>query len=145
MKVICSYCLASLDDKAPFENAAITHTICADCEAYFAPQWEGLSLGEYLDREIHEPHWALMRVAMASPADTCIVPMQDVLGLGAEGRMNLPGEGSGNWDWRLPAGALLDPAGERLARLTWLYRRRADQADPKGDQGLPDDYPEATG
>ncbi|MCP4572211.1 MAG: 4-alpha-glucanotransferase [bacterium] len=101
-------------------------------------------MSEYLDREITEPHWELIRVAMTSPADTCIVPMQDVLGLGREGRMNLPGEGRGNWAWRLFEGALLDPAGERLARLTWLYRRRADQVDRPDEKTLPDDYPEAT-
>jgi 4-alpha-glucanotransferase len=100
---------------------------------------------EYLDREVHEPHWELVRVAMASPADTCIVPMQDVLGLGREGRMNQPGEGVGNWAWRLPAGALLDRAGDRLARLTWLYRRRADQADRGREDDLPENYPEAGG
>ncbi|MBE0567570.1 MAG: 4-alpha-glucanotransferase, partial [Krumholzibacteria bacterium] len=49
-----------------------------------------------------------------------IAPLQDVLGLGREARMNLPGEGSGNWDWRMPAGTFTDPAGARLARLTWL-------------------------
>jgi 4-alpha-glucanotransferase len=41
--------------------------------------------------------------------------------------MNRPGDGSGNWDWRMPAAAFTDPARERLARLTWLYRRRPDQ------------------
>jgi len=99
-------------------------------------------LTEYLGREVTEPHWALIRVALMSPADTCIIPLQDVLGLGREGRMNLPGEGQGNWSWRLPAGALLDPAGERLARLTWLYRRRPDQVRR---EVVPDDSPEAVG
>jgi 4-alpha-glucanotransferase len=55
------------------------------------------------------------------------MPMQDVLGLGREGRMNLPGEGAGNWNWRLGPTALQDADGERLGHLTWLYRRRADQ------------------
>ena len=82
---------------------------------------------EYVGHEVHEPHWTLIRLGMMSPAHTFIAPMQDVLGLGREGRMNLPGEGVGNWNWRLDAAALHDPAGERLARLTWLYRRRPDQ------------------
>ena len=40
--------------------------------------------------------------------------------------MNLPGEGTGNWNWRMAPEALNDGAGERLGRLTWLYRRRRD-------------------
>ena len=68
--------------------------------------------------------------------------MQDVLGLGREARMNLPGEGKGNWNWRMSADAWLDPAGDRLARLTWLYRRRGDQAVVRReDSSLPEEGP----
>jgi 4-alpha-glucanotransferase len=92
-------------------------------------------VSEYLGREIIEPHWALIRLGMMSCAHTFIATMQDVLGLGREGRMNLPGEGSGNWNWRMPESAFTDSAGERLARLTYLSFRRGDQvrkheADP---------------
>ncbi len=86
-------------------------------------------VAEYVGYEVHEPNWVLIRLGMMSPAHTFIAPMQDVLGLGREGRMNLPGEGSGNWNWRMNEAAFDDPAGERLARLTWLYRRRGDQAE----------------
>ncbi|WP_292728866.1 4-alpha-glucanotransferase, partial [Methanoculleus sp.] len=48
-----------------------------------------------------EIHRILMRLAMLSPADTVIIPMQDVLGLGEEARMNRPGTMEGNWEWRL--------------------------------------------
>lgn len=84
-------------------------------------------VSEYVGHEVHEPNWTLIRLGMMSPAHTFIAPLQDVLGLGREGRMNLPGEGSGNWDWRWPEGALTDEMGERLGRLTWLYRRRPEQ------------------
>lgn len=84
-------------------------------------------VSEYIGQDIEEPNWALIRLGMMSCAHTFIATMQDVLGLGREARMNLPGEGTGNWNWRLPAAGLTDPAGERLARLTWLYRRRPDQ------------------
>jgi 4-alpha-glucanotransferase len=47
-----------------------------------------------------EPHWALIRLAFASPARVAIVQCQDVLGLGPEGRMNQPGS-TGAWGWRL--------------------------------------------
>jgi 4-alpha-glucanotransferase len=48
-----------------------------------------------------EPHWALIRLALSSPARLAIVQMQDVLGLGSEARMNRPGRASGSWRWRL--------------------------------------------
>ena len=86
-------------------------------------------LQEYLGREITEPHWELIRMGMTSPAHTFIAPLQDVLGLGAEGRMNRPGAADGNWSWRVPAEAFLGAAGERLARLTWLTNRRSDQGE----------------
>jgi 4-alpha-glucanotransferase len=47
--------------------------------------------------------WGMIRCVMASPARLAIVPMQDVLGLGSEARMNTPAEAEGNWGWRLSA------------------------------------------
>jgi 4-alpha-glucanotransferase len=81
-----------------------------------------------------------MRLGMLSCAHTFIATMQDVLGLGRDGRMNLPGEGKGNWNWRMPDTAFTHPGGERLARLTWLSCRRADQVARTDDQ--PDYRPE---
>lgn len=96
-------------------------------------------LAAYLDRDAGapgwEPHWALIRLGMMSPAHTFVAPMQDVLGLGPEARLNTPGRADGNWDWRLPAGALDGPEGTRLAELTWLYRRRPDQQLPEPGAG----------
>jgi 4-alpha-glucanotransferase len=48
-----------------------------------------------------QPHWSLIRLAHASPARIAMVQMQDVLGLGSEARMNVPGRASGAWKWRL--------------------------------------------
>jgi 4-alpha-glucanotransferase len=48
-----------------------------------------------------EPHWSLIRLAFASPARVAMVQMQDVLGLGSEARMNMPGRAAGAWKWRL--------------------------------------------
>jgi 4-alpha-glucanotransferase len=64
-----------------------------------------------------EPHWSLIRLAFASPARVAMVQMQDVLGLGSEGRMNTPGSAAGAWKWRLdrlPTAA----AGRRLRAAT---------------------------
>ena len=87
-------------------------------------------VAEYTGCAPDEPQWSLIRLGMMSTAHTFIATMQDVLGLGREARMNLPGEGQGNWNWRMSGDAWLDPGGDRLARLTWLYRRRPDQAAP---------------
>jgi 4-alpha-glucanotransferase len=94
---------------------------------------------------VEEPHWTLIRLGMLSPAHTFIAPLQDVLGLGREARMNLPGEGRGNWTWRMPASAYTDPAGERLARLTWLAARRPDQTRPPAADTGPDPLPAEPG
>jgi 4-alpha-glucanotransferase len=53
-----------------------------------------------------DPGWSLIRLAYSSRAALAIVPLQDVLRLGSEARMNTPGSGSGNWRWRLDAGDL---------------------------------------
>src|SRR5690606_2210693 len=58
-------------------------------------------LGSYINYIVDEPHWALIRLALSSVANTCVFPMQDLLGLGAEARMNTPGQPAGNWTWRL--------------------------------------------
>lgn len=86
---------------------------------------------DYLDRaEIYEINWALIRLGMASVGHTFVATMQDILGLGAEGRMNTPGLESGNWTWRMTAADFAN-AGvrDRLAHLTYLYRRRPDQQE----------------
>jgi 4-alpha-glucanotransferase len=57
--------------------------------------------------------------------------MQDVLGYGGDTRMNTPGKESGNWGWRFSAEMLNHESKDRLAHLTWLYRRRPDQQEVK--------------
>jgi len=75
----------------------------------------------YLNTDGHEINWVVIRALLASVAGTVLFPLQDVLGVGSEGRMNLPGRPSGNWRWRLPAGALTPSISSRLKQLTELY------------------------
>ena len=82
----------------------------------------------YLDSDGREIHWDMMRAAFASVAETAIVPLQDVLGLGSESRMNRPGSASGNWAWRFLPTALTDATAERLAALTATYGRAPRKA-----------------
>ena len=80
---------------------------------------------KYLDTAGQEIHWDVIRTVLASIANTAVVPLQDLLGLGTEARMNLPNSMSGNWSWRFKAEALTDEIGKRLKELTELYGRCA--------------------
>jgi len=78
---------------------------------------------DYLNTDGTQIHWDFIRCVLASVANTAIVPLQDLLGLGTEARMNLPNSTEGNWAWRYEAGALTDELGARLKQLTELYGR----------------------
>lgn len=68
-------------------------------------------------------NWEMMKAVIASPSDTSIVQMQDVLNLDSSARMNTPGIAGGNWTWRMKKGAFSDEDKEKLAWLTKLYGR----------------------
>ncbi len=78
---------------------------------------------EYLGSPGKEIHWEMLRATHASVADLVIAPMQDLLGLGSDARMNRPGQPSGNWEWRMAAGAASPALAKRLARMTSIYDR----------------------
>jgi 4-alpha-glucanotransferase len=78
---------------------------------------------KYLSTKGKEIHWDFIRAVLASVANTAIIPLQDVLGLGTEARMNLPNSTEGNWAWRVTPGALTDEIAARLRALTELYGR----------------------
>jgi 4-alpha-glucanotransferase len=77
----------------------------------------------YLGTRGEEIHWEMIRAALGSVANVAITPMQDVLGLGSEARMNRPAKESGNWAWRFDGLALTRAIEERLATLTLTYGR----------------------
>jgi 4-alpha-glucanotransferase len=79
----------------------------------------------YLDvRDEGEIHWAFNRAVFASVARIAVLPMQDVLGLRSEGRMNTPGTvGEPNWCWRFRSDQLTFEAVERLKEMTKVYGR----------------------
>jgi 4-alpha-glucanotransferase len=78
-------------------------------------------------RGIHDaaPHWRMVRLALASPAHTAIIPAQDLLGLGADARMNTPGTDGGNWTWQLTPDALDAELAERLRAASAAAGRTA--------------------
>lgn len=84
---------------------------------------------KYLNTEGREIHWDFIRVAWASVADTAVAPLQDLLGLGTEARMNLPNSMSGNWAWRFSTASLTGEIGARLKELSELYGRAGVQPE----------------
>ena len=71
----------------------------------------------YVGYEGKEIHWAMIRTLYVSVANLAIVPLQDVLGLGSEARMNIPGTSQGNWEWRFTRRDLGRGPAARLAQL----------------------------
>lgn len=78
---------------------------------------------EYLGTDGSEINWDLIRLAMESVAHTCIIPLQDVLGLGAQARLNRPGTLQSNWEWRFTTEMLTPGIRERLRRISIINER----------------------
>jgi 4-alpha-glucanotransferase len=78
---------------------------------------------DYLATDGREMSWVMIRALLASVADTAIVPLQDVLGLGSEARMNVPATVGRNWRWRFRDGDLREEHAARLLDLVRLYDR----------------------
>lgn len=93
-----------------------------DCERNFCKK--------YLNTRGVEMHWDFIRTVLSSVANTAIIPMQDVLGAGNEGRMNLPNSTEGNWSWRFAASALTPDHARRLRDLSEIYSR---MREPKAE------------
>ncbi|HEX4931686.1 MAG TPA: 4-alpha-glucanotransferase, partial [Gemmatimonadaceae bacterium] len=68
-------------------------------------------------------NWTFIAAIMASVADTVLIPLQDVLGLGSEARMNLPGRQAGNWGFRFSWDQVTPDITARLRELVTLYDR----------------------
>ena len=68
-------------------------------------------------------NWAMMRAALGSVADTAILMMQDLIGLGSEARINTPSTLGGNWQWRISAGCANDWLANIIRENTALYGR----------------------
>ncbi len=84
-------------------------------------------------RRIADPAWTLIRLALASVAELAVIPVQDLLSLGSEARMNVPGRPDGNWRWRLEPGALTPALADRLGEMTELYGRGPGSPPPPAE------------
>ena len=90
------------------------------------------ALRSYAGGSRDEPNWVMIRLALMSVAATAIIPLQDILGIGSEGRMNTPGRATGNWGWRYTEGMLTGEVATRLKALTETYGRSPHGWAPHG-------------
>jgi len=104
------------------------------------------AIRRYLGRSGDDVAWDFIRLALASVARYVIVPLQDVLSLGSEARMNVPGVPADNWAWRYRDDMLLPEHAERLAELTATYGRwqnRPEEPEATAADDVPADMSSA--
>ena len=123
---VLQFLLPAGDDPIEVPENSVAYTGTHDNDTSFdwwelaEPRWRerALRAAKAAGIEEEEPSWLLTRLALASRARVAIVPVQDLLGLGNEARMNTPGRKHGNWRFRLEPGALDDALARRLRRAT---------------------------
>lgn len=119
------------------DNAYLPHNYIADCVVYPGTHDNQTAIGwfhsldestrqqvqTYLGTDGSDISWDFIRLAFASVADLAIVPLQDVMRLGDEARMNRPGVAFGNWKWRYQSHQLHDGLARGLRELSGVYGR----------------------
>lgn len=95
-----------------------------------APEKEKDFCRRYLARSGEDIAWDMIRAVWQSVAVFALAPMQDLLSMGSEARMNFPGKPSGNWTWRLVSGAQTEGLIQRIRESNWLYSRLAKTEEP---------------
>jgi len=144
MKVLL-FAFGSDDPKQPY----LPHNYQPDCVVYTGTHDNNTVVGWFENEATPEEkarvlrylgcdgptglHWEMIRLAMMSVARLVIVPMQDVLGLGQDSRMNLPSVSDGNWSWRLLPREISPAVGARLLEFTGTYGRAAEPVQRNGD------------
>ncbi|QUI21415.1 4-alpha-glucanotransferase [Vallitalea pronyensis] len=88
-----------------------------------ADEAKKIKVRQYMQSDAMDISWAFIRTCYSSISKMAIVPMQDVLSLGSQARMNIPGTAMGNWQWRYTKEMLTDSISQRLAYITDLYGR----------------------
>lgn len=121
----------------PKDNIMMPHNHIENCVCYTGTHDNDTSKGwycnasresqkkarEYMNTGAADISWAFIRTALSSVAKYAIIPLQDIMSLGSEGRMNLPGQAGGNWSWRYTSKQLDKDWQEYLKSLTKLYNR----------------------
>jgi len=140
---ILEFAFAS-DAEAPF----LPHNYIVNCVVYTGTHDNDTSIGwfntctekerkavlAYFGTDGRDISWDFIRWLFASVADTAIVPLQEVLSLGPEARMNYPSRLGGNWSWRFLPEALTPEIRTRLRKLTEVYGRCKPKSEPEEKQ-----------
>lgn len=120
------------------ENAYLPHNHVKNCIVYTGTHDNETTIGWYEnldeDTKTHvdtylnitaesKVNWVFIKTALASVADTVVIPMQDYLGLGNEARINMPSSLGGNWEWRMKADACTEELAQKIYKLTKIYGR----------------------
>ncbi len=119
------------------KNDFMPHTYNKNCIVYTGTHDNDTTLGHYIrskdtDKDLmqeyfhvnaNDPAWSFIKLAWSTVADVAIAPMQDILRLDSDSRMNFPGKASGYWKWRYSKAMLTTKHAEDLLRLTQLYGR----------------------
>jgi len=122
-------------------NYFLPHHYIANCVAYTGTHDNDTSIGwwhaareheknfarRYLNFDGNEINWQMISILSASAANTVIYPLQDIIGLGSEHRMNTPGTAEGNWAWRFSWDIIQTWQTDKLAELTLRHNRAASQ------------------
>ena len=136
-------------------NSYLPHNHEANAVVYTGTHDNDTTVGWYTSREadekeslhrylgpVDEPiEWAMIRAAYRSACDLAIVPLQDLLGLGNEARMNAPGKFGGNWSWRVWPGALQPELAGRLLALAVTYGRKEVPEEEPEEEPDEDEVP----
>jgi len=121
------------------DNPHLPHMHERDSVVYTGTHDNDTSLGWFTSLEAGVRQWvelflrytpgcmpdALIREALGSVGKLAILPVQDILHLGSEARLNTPGTAVGNWTWRMPSGALTSELAGQYATLNRMYGRFA--------------------
>jgi 4-alpha-glucanotransferase len=123
------------------DNPHKPYNFIKNCVAYTGTHDNDTTAGWFADKEMRaackealvymgstgrDPVWDFIRLALASIADTVIIPMQDILGLDSEARMNIPSTKGNNWKWRMPDDALRPALAVKLRDMIHVYGRRRE-------------------
>jgi 4-alpha-glucanotransferase len=129
-----------------FEPNTVVYTGTHDNDTT-AGWWQNLASEEekryaltYLGMPQDGVEWAFIRAAEGSVAKLCVIPLQDVLGLGSEARMNVPSKSDGNWAWRFEPGMLTDDVARKLAAIAEVADRDGSAKSEKSQREVGEQF-----
>ncbi|HEX6385438.1 MAG TPA: 4-alpha-glucanotransferase [Anaerolineae bacterium] len=134
------------------ESTFLPHNYIQNCAVYTGTHDNETTLGWYRsaspDEQDHVRRylgvsgqdivWDMIRLALMSVADTAVIPIQDLMGLGNEARMNYPGRVGGYWRWRYTPDMLTERIAQRLRELTELYGRVVEEEADEAEESAAD-------